>query len=114
MRVAAIFLSVLTIVFAGCAGERQQDDQQAYGPEQVAERRAVLEQIVVEWELDAGSDETRALRQSLLEYERSTAELEKALPALTKDKDYYRLRCEYLDAIIELTRVLEPGPEESP
>ena len=47
-------------------------------------------------------------------YERSNAELETTLPALTRDKDHYRLRCEYLDAIIKLLEDLQPPPEESP
>ena len=101
------------VLLVACSGKSNTSDHQSYGPEEVAERRATLEQIIVEREQDADTDGMSALRQSLLEYERSTENLEKSIPELTKDKDYYRLQCEYLDAIIKLARRAELQPEEN-
>lgn len=71
-------------------------------------REEKFEQLVAEMGRVLGADQVRELQESHKNHKLSRVEMEEAIPEITDDPDYYRLQCEYTDALIEM---LELGIE---
>lgn len=110
MKTTSALLCVLTCLFVGCSDASRQNTGETFGPEELAAREAKLEQLILKVEETVGPDYVKELKKSHEAYKEARTEQEKALPELTKSKDYYRLQCEYTDSLI---RMLEVADSES-
>lgn len=109
MGKASVLLRVLTCLLVGCSGDSGQSTREAYGPDELAAREARLEHVFLKTERNLGPENVRKLKQSFEAHRRARAEQEEALPELTKNKDYYRLQCEYTDSLTRMLEAADPG-----
>lgn len=104
------FLIVLLCLMTGCSDGPRQNTQNGYGPEELELKEKKLEELFVRIEKELETEKYEELKQLHVNYKKTQIDLEKAIPELADDPDYYQNQCKYTESIIALLEAALPKP----
>lgn len=109
-RISRFVPAMLAVLLgAGCSeGPAESAREPCLSAENMAARDAEILALIDEYDRRLGADKVDELRRVYAKLQQSRNEVGETMSAATLGEDYFRLECDYMDALIEM---LETGME---